>query len=197
MIPTKEARSVFSPPSARGVCLAAGGLLGASQLLRLAVGFWLGPAAREGPAHSLAYGLSLLATCVLLLALTAIYAHVAQRTGRLGVVAYVTAVLGCVLVAGDWWFETFVVPGLARMAPEVLTAAPSGPVLVGAVTTIGLWTAGWTLFGVALLRSRSVPRAAAIVLICGGLLGPLALAVPYQIPLAVGVAWVGYGLRAT
>jgi hypothetical protein len=38
--------------------------------------------------------------------------------GRLGLIGYVTAFLGTLMVAGDWWFEAFVVPTTATEAPE-------------------------------------------------------------------------------
>jgi hypothetical protein len=38
-------------------------------------------------------------------------------------------------------------------------------VLVGAIATAGLYTVGWTLFGIAALRARAFPSAAALLLI--------------------------------
>ena len=47
---------------------------------------------------------------------------------RLGwLIAFLVAFLGTVLVAGDWWFEAFVVPWLADVAPQSLEVTPSGP----------------------------------------------------------------------
>jgi hypothetical protein len=185
---------LISAPSTRGVSITAAILLVASQLVRLGVGLWMGPDSAQSWIHLATYGLALLATSVLLLALTAIYARVSAATRTLGLVGYAIALAGTVLVAGDWWFEAFVVPALASAAPDVLTSAPSGSVLAGALATIGLYTVGWTLFGVAALRTRSIPRAAAILLIVAGLAGPLVLTAPYQIPLAVAVGWIGYSL---
>jgi len=39
---------------------------------------------------------------------------------------------------------------------------------------------------------KAIPRPAAGLLITGGLIGPLALTTPFQIPLAVGIAWAGF-----
>jgi hypothetical protein len=194
MVPAKVVSTVVSPRVAGALCVTAAILLILSQVVRLGVGYWLGPDAALGPAHTLTYALALLATCALLLALTAIYARVAAAVGVLGLVGYVLALLGTVLAAGDWWFEAFVVPALARAAPDVLTAAPAGSVLAGVVTTVGLFTIGWTLFGLALLRARSIPRAAVVLTIIAGLAGPLSLSVPYLIPLAVAVGWIGLSI---
>ena len=100
------------------------------------------------------------------------------------------------MVAGDWWFEAFVVPTIATAAPAVLDLPLSGSVLVGAIATVGLYTVGWTLFGIAALRAHAFPRAAALLLLVGGLAGPLALSTPYQIPLAIAIGWIGLTLRA-
>ena len=40
---------------------------------------------------------------ILLLALTAIYAREYAALGTLGLVGYLTAFLGTLMVAGDWW----------------------------------------------------------------------------------------------
>ena len=130
----------------------------------------------------------------MLLALTAIYARMSASLGTLGLIGYVTAFLGTLMVAGDWWFEAFVVPTIATAAPAVLDLPISGSVLVGAIATVGLYTVGWTLFGLAALRGHAFPRAAALLLLAGGLAGPLALSTPYQIPLAVAIGWIGLTL---
>jgi len=108
----------------------------------------------------------------------------------------VTAFLGTLMVAGDWWFEAFAIPLIATAAPAVLDLPPSGPLLVGAIATVGLYTVGWTLFGLAALRARAFPRAAALLLLAGGLAGPLALSTPYQIPLAIAIGWIGLTLES-
>ena len=105
-----------------------------------------------------------------------------------------TAFLGTLMVAGDWWFEAFAIPRIATKAPEVLGLPPSGSVLAGAIATVGLYTVGWTLFSLAALRARAFLRAAALVLLVGGLAGPLALVTPYQIPLAIAIGWIGLTL---
>jgi hypothetical protein len=166
-----------------------------SQVMRLGVGRQLGPDWVTTPAYTLTYILALLGMGALLLALIAIYTRESAALGRLGLIGCVTAFLGTLMVAGDWWFEAFVVPTIATEAPEVLGLPPSGSVLVGAIATVGLYTVGWILFGLAALRARAFPRAAALLLLAGGLAGPLALSTPYQIPLAIAIGWIGVTLR--
>ena len=60
--------------------------------------------------QSIRFGLALIAMYVLLLALTALYWTEANVVGGLGLVGYLIAFLGTLLVAGDWWYETFITP---------------------------------------------------------------------------------------
>ena len=187
----------LSPISRRAGMLSvtAAVLIVLSQVMRLAVGRLLGPGWATTPAYTLTYTLALLGMGTLLLALTAIYTRESAALGRLGLIGYLTAFLGTLMVAGDWWFEAFAVPMIATEAPEVLDLPPSGSVLVGAIATVGLYTVGWTLFGLAALRARAFPRAAGLLLLAGGLAGPLALSTPYQIPLAIAIGWIGLTLQ--
>jgi hypothetical protein len=187
----------LSPLSRRAgvLSLTAAVLIVLSQVIRLGGGRLLGPNWVATLAYTLTYTLALLGMGALLLALTAIYTRESAALGRLGLIGYLTAFLGTLMVAGDWWFEAFVVPTIATEAPEVLGLPPSGSVLVGAIATVGLYTVGWTLFGLAAVRARAFPRAAALLVIAGGLAGPLALSTPYQIPLAIAIGWIGVTLR--
>jgi hypothetical protein len=174
------------------LCISASVLIVLSQLLRLGVGLVSG--SESTPTHTVTYAVALLGMGVLLLALTALYTREATALGRLGLAGYLTAFLGTLLVAGDWWFEAFVVPGIATQAPEILTGSLGWSVLAGAVTTIAFFAIGWTLFGIAAFRTGVFGRPAAILLIVGGLTGVLTLSTPWQIPLAVAVGWIGVAL---
>ena len=187
----------LSPISRRAgmLSLTAAALIVLSQVMHLGLGRLLGSNWATTTAYTLTYTLALLGMGALLLALTAIYTRESAALGRLGLIGYVTAFLGTLMVAGDWWFEAFAIPRIATRAPEVLNLPPSGSVLVGAIATVGLYTVGWTLFGVAALRARAFTRAAALLLLVGGLAGPLALLTPYQIPLAIAIGWIGYTLE--
>jgi hypothetical protein len=179
--------------SAGLLCLTAAALIVSSEFLRLAVGLTSGDSAAT-LTHTLTYGLALVGMCALLLAISAVYAGHQQALGRLGLIGYVTAIMGTVLVAGDWWFEAFVVPMIGAQAPEILNLPAGGSVLVGALITVGLFAAGWITFGVAVLSSGALSRTAGVLLVVGGVCGILALSTPYQIPLAVAVAWMGSSL---
>jgi hypothetical protein len=187
----------LSPLSRRAgmLCITAAVLIILSQVMRLVGGGLLGPDWVTTPAYTVTYTVALLGMAALLLALTALYTRESAALGRLGLIGYVTAFFGTLMVAGDWWFEAYVVPIIATEAPEVLDLPPSGSLLVGAIATVGPYTVGWVLFGLAALRARVTPRAAALLLIAGGLAGPLALSTPYQIPLAIAIGWIGLALE--
>jgi hypothetical protein len=167
-----------------------------SQVMRLVGGRLLGPDWATTPVYTLIYTLALLGMGTLLLALTAIYTREFAALGRLGLIGYLIAFLGTVMVAGDWWFEAYAIPKIASEAPEVLGLPPSGSALIGVIATVGLYTVGWILLGVAALRARTFPRAAALLLLVGGLAGPLALSTPYQVPLAIAIGWIGLSLQS-
>jgi hypothetical protein len=176
---------------AGALCLTAAALIVSSELLRLAVGLAAGPDSATSLTHTLTYGLALAGMYALLLALTALYVGHQRALGMLGLVGYLTAALGTVLVAGDWWFEAFAVPMIAAQAPDVLNLPPGGSILAGAIITAGLFAAGWIMFGVAAFRSEAFSRPSAALLVLGGACGVLALSTPYQVPLAVAVGWIG------
>jgi hypothetical protein len=189
-----------TPPITRWagrISLAAAALILTSQLLNLALYLTLGDdPATATVTQTLKYALALLAQYVLLLALTGLYARQATAVGTLGLVDYLVAFLGTLLVAGDWWYEAFVGPGIALHAPQLVDMPYDASLVAGAVATNGLFSLGWILFGIATLRGRLLPAGPAILMIIGGAVGALVLWTPYQIPLAIAVGWMGYRLSA-
>jgi hypothetical protein len=182
-----------SPITARQTGLigvAAAGLILVSQVSQLVLpmtmpeSFWVAT-------QSLRMGLALVAMFVLLIALTGLYTRHGAAMGRAGLVGYLTAFLGTLLVAGNWWYEAFIGPVLREQAPELLATAPSGSILIGAVLTAATFAAGWTIFGIASYRAAVVPAGAAVLLTIGGIAGILAFISPFQIPLALAVGWIG------
>jgi hypothetical protein len=96
-----------------------------SESVRLGIGLFLDSDASK-MSHTLTYGLALLGMCTLLLAHTAIYVSEPRRFGKLGLVGYLFAFVGTTLVAGDWWFEAFVVPSIAPRLPTSWNYPPAG-----------------------------------------------------------------------
>ena len=147
--------SPFTARQAGIASLVAAGLIIVSQVSQLVFpliiteSFWIAT-------QSLRMGLALVAMFALLVALTGLYATQASATGKLGLIGYLTASLGTLLVAGDWWYEAFIGPMLRQQAPELLSTALSGSIVIGAGLTFGIFAAGWVFspsrpFGLALL----------------------------------------------
>ena len=172
----------------------AAALIVVSQGLNLAIGLAMGAQSADSVVHTVKFGLALFAMYALLLALTGLYLRQAEHAGWLGLAGYLVAFLGTLLVAGDWWFESFIAPRIAATAPEVMTGAITGSLLVGAAATFGLFAIGWITFGIATFRANVYPRPAAVLLTIGGVVGILAGSTPYQIPLALAVGWIGFAM---
>ena len=144
----------LSPLSRRAgmLSLTAAVLIVLSQVMRLGGGRLLGPDWVTTPAYTVTYSIALLGMGALLLALTAIYTRESAVLGRLGLIGYLTAFLGTLMVAGDWWFEAFVVPMIATAAP----GSRSANIRVGARRR---HRHGWAVHGgLDAVRHRRPPR---------------------------------------
>lgn len=137
--------------------------------------------------------LFLLGTILLLGGLVGLYARQSETAGRLGLAGFLVAFMGTALLAGLFFVQAFFVPYLATEFPEVLNAGEQGLLAVGFGMTFIIFPAGWLLFGIATLRARVYPRAAAILLIIGTVFTfvPVPAA---TVVLDVAVAWLGLSL---
>ena len=162
----------------------------------LLVGYDLGEASTTRT-YAVVTGLTLLGTVLLLVGLIGLYVGQLENAGLLGLVGFLVTFVGNVLVAGAVWEATFVVPWLAGEAPELLDEVPTGLLALGFISSYTLAGLGVILFGVATIRARVFPTAAAVLLIIGVV--PVAVwnFVPLPLPdvlLGVAVAWLGLAL---
>ena len=147
-----------------------------------------------------AHVLYTLAWLLVLLGLPGLYAAVRGPLRRLGLVGFVTAFTGTYLIAVTGNFG-FLAPVLARESPAVLDSITQYPPTVGINGVAALtFMIGYALFGVAMMRSRTLPRLAGLLVAVGApahLLGfGLAQLVATALwPIAVlGAASLGAGL---
>lgn len=132
----------------------------------------------------------LLGAVLLLIGLVGLYASQSEEVGVLGLVGFLVAFLGTVLLAGTLWFELFITPALA-VEDAGLAEAELG--LAGFILAFLLVVLGWLLFGVATLRARVYPRWAAVLLVVGVVVSffPIPLS---GVVFSVAVAWMGFVL---
>jgi hypothetical protein len=130
----------------------------------------------------------------LAVALVALYGWLDLRAGWFGLIAFLVALAGTLTQGGNMWFEGFAVPWLAQVAPSVFTAEKTITLQVGALAAYLLFALGWILFGIAVLRTRTVPAVLPIAVIVGGVLGYNSGLPPYGVPLGLALAALGAGL---
>lgn len=131
----------------------------------------------------------LLGVALVLLGLCGLYVRQSEAAGALGLIGFLVAFLGTVLVSGFIWASAFIAPALATETPAFLDAGPPP----GLIPTFIIFAVGWLLFGIPTLRGRIYPRWAAILLIVGAVVTILPL--PFTtLVFAVAVAWLGFAL---
>lgn len=193
---------MFDSPLSRiagPMALAAGVLIVVAQLVMLPFDPDDHVATSTDPVFQVGGVIYLLGFLALMIALVGAYGWgLDKATGRLGVIAVVTAIVGTMLLGGDLWFETFAIPWLADEAPASLDTDPTTLLAIGAISSYLSFAVGWALFGIANYRARIFPTAICVAIVIGGLIGFRALLSPTGIPLGLAVAWLGvWMLRAT
>ena len=118
--------------------------------------------------------------------LVGLYVRQSEAAGSLGWVAFLTAFAGTTLMAGVFFAEAFTTPVMAQEAPALLDIGPPWGFALAYIT----FALGWLLFGVATLRARVYPRAAAVLLTIGAAITVLPF-MPDVVVLGAAVAWLG------
>ena len=106
-------------------------------------------------------------------------------------VALCAAIAGTMDMAGNMWFDGFVVPWIADVMPQTLAAPKRGTLVIAALSSYLLLPLGWLLFGIASFRAGVYPRILCVAIMIGGLISYGAGLPPYGIPVALAVAAVG------
>jgi hypothetical protein len=171
--------------------LIAGVLIIVAQLLMLPFDPKDHLATSTDPVFQIAGGIYMAGFLTLMLALVGAYGWGVHTAGRLGVIAFATALVGTMMLGGDLWFETFAVPWIADEAPAAFDTDPTMVLAIGAIASYLSFAIGWALFGIAALRARAFPKAISATIIVGGLLGFQALLAPFGIPIALAITALG------
>jgi hypothetical protein len=146
--------------------------------------------------------LMLASIVLIILGLVGLYTTQARRGRVFGLIAFLVAMIGTVMLFGFVWTGTFVLSYMADAAPEYvdpgfLDADPSGALIMGVLLTFVLFAMGWLLFGLASLQARVLPRGASILLIIGAVLFFVLFMLELPGPTVVfcaALAWMGYAL---
>lgn len=190
-----------------GLALVAGGLL-------LAVATALHPS-RETPATILqaevrlvaAHILFTLSSLLVLLGLPGLYGAKSVRMGRLGLAGFLLAFTGTTLIAVSGNFG-FIAPVLAAESPETIDAINVYlPVVALNGVAFGGFVVGFVLFGMAMAKSATLPRASGLLVAVGAPFQVVGFAVAQtvapalwtvavlgSVALGAGLAWPGYQL---
>jgi len=138
---------------------------------------------------------SIVAFALLILAIMATYDRQARAAGTFGVVGVGAAVIGTVLMAGDWWYEAFAVPWMADIAPMAFDTGPAGRLLMGGLASFVAFAVGWAFFGLASLRAGVFPTAISATILVGGVVSGLPVGPLYilgNVILGLGIGALGY-----
>jgi hypothetical protein len=145
---------------------------------------------------SLLYTFRLIAVMLLMLGLVALFARQNQKMRAFGVIAFVIASIGTMLIFGFAWALLFVFPGMAEAVPAFLDTMATEPG-IGIAITLFLVTVGWFLFGLASLRAKILPAGSAWVVMAGAFLALVLnmMQIPFSwVIFDIGVIWMGWWL---
>lgn len=157
-------------------------------------------AAVLSPAHAINSAAVIAGFALLVVALLAIYQWEVGAAGSLGVIALCAAIIGTVVMAGDWWYEAFAVPWIAEDAPALVESGVGARVLIGGLISFALFGIGLVLFGVASLRAGIFPAPVSMGIIAGGVLSGLPIAGAYlygHVLLGLILLWLGAWMTRT
>ena len=119
--------------------------------------------------------LTLIAGALLLGGMVGLYVRQCEAAGKLGVIGFVMAFFGTVLVEGDFYANTLVTPLVAQEAPAFLDNPLSGFLQVWLPFDFTVLAFSWLILAVATVRARVYPRAAAWFLLVSTLVALIPL----------------------
>jgi len=147
-----------------------------------------------------------------LFGIAGLYARQVEETGWLGLAGYLLLSIFYAVQMCYAFAEPFILPLLTSVAPTFvesvmgMASGAGGPMDLGAFATIYslvsvLYLLGLLLFGIALFRTRILPRLASGLLAASGPLALIMVALlPHQLerlaamPMGFALAWLGYAL---
>jgi hypothetical protein len=146
-----------------------------------------------------------------LFAIAGLYARQVKETGWLGLAGYLLITIFYAVQMCFSFAEPLILPLLVPVAPTFvesvmgMSSGAGGPMNLGAFAVIFhilpiLYLLGLLLFGIAIFRSRILPRGAAVLLASSGPLAIIMSQLPHQIarfaavPMGIALIWLGFAL---
>lgn len=153
------------------------------------------------PAHQVYW----VSAMLMLFGLVGLYARQVEKTGWLGLVGFVLAFIGTVLVDSIFVMASTVIHLVAVQAPALFDQAAAPPTFGVLVVVLG-FILGYILFGIATMRAGVLPRWSGLLLIIGSAMFMISEAVPLNASLShlivtigdaifgAGFVWMGFAL---
>ncbi|MEZ4869277.1 MAG: hypothetical protein R3C14_48590 [Caldilineaceae bacterium] len=139
----------------------------------------------------------MVATYLVIFGTMAIYLHQAPHGSRFNAPGFVLSVIGLALFSGFFFFETFILPGLANQ-PETVEILFNGSLGLGALLSGVIFTVGFVLFGIAIVQSGCLSRWGGLLLIIAAPLTGFSDLLPEAIGhngiVLLGLVWLWLGI---
>jgi hypothetical protein len=138
------------------------------------------------PAHQFYW----VSAVLMLFGLIGLYARQVEETGWLGLVGFVLAFVGTVLVSGIFAMASTVIHLVAVQAPALFDQAVTPPTFGVLVLVLG-YILGYVLFGIATTRAGVLPRGSGLLLIIGSVMFLISESVPLNASLSHLIVTIG------
>src|SRR5215208_1460585 len=126
----------------------------------------------------------------MLFSLVGLYARQVEKTGWLGLVGFVLAFIGTVLVDSIFVMASTVIHLVAVQAPTLFDQAAAPPTFGVLMVVLG-FILGYTLFGIATMRAGVLPRGSGLLLIIGSAMFMISEALPLNASLSHLIVTIG------
>ena len=153
------------------------------------------------PAHQVYW----VSAMLMLFGLLGLYARQVEKAGWLGLVGFVLAFIGTVLVDSIFLMASTVIHLVAVQAPALFDQTAAPPAFGVLVVVVG-YILGYILFGIATMRAGVLPRGSGLLLIIGSAMFMISEAVPLNasfshlivtlgdVIFGAGFVWMGFAL---
>ncbi len=138
------------------------------------------------PAHQVYW----ISAMLMLFGLVGLYARQVEKTGWLGLVGFVLAFIGTVVVNGIFVMASTVVHLVAVQAPALFDQAVTPPTFGVLVLVLG-YILGYALFGIATMRAGVLPRGSGLLLIIGSVMFLISESAPLNASLSHLIVTIG------